>query len=62
MNLFTFCFYTTLGASIWVVILTLLGYYIGDNQDLIKEYLSYIIYLLLFILSIIVLIYYKKKA
>lgn len=62
MNLFTFCFYTTIGASIWVVILTLLGYYIGGNQDLIKEYLSYIIYSLLFILSIIVLIYYKKKA
>jgi len=62
MNLFTFCFYTTLGASIWVVILTLLGYYIGDNEELISEYLRYIIYALLFILSIIVLIYYKKKA
>ncbi len=61
MNIFTFCFYTTLGASIWVIILTCLGYYIGDNQDLIKEYLRYIIYSLIFILVIVGLIYYKKK-
>ena len=31
MNLFVFCLYTTLGATLWVVILTLLGYYSGDN-------------------------------
>ena len=61
MNIFTFCFYTTLGASIWVIILTCLGYYIGDNQDLIKEYLKYIIYSLIFILVFVGFIYYKKK-
>ena len=61
MNIVTFCFYTTLGASIWVIILTCLGYYIGDNQDLIKEYLKYIIYSLIFILVLVGFIYYKKK-
>lgn len=60
MNLIKFCIYTTLGAAIWSVILTLLGYYIGDNQELIKEYLKYIVYSILAILIIIAFVYYKK--
>jgi len=60
MNLLTFCIYTTLGSAIWVVILTLLGYYIGDNQVLIKEYLRYIIVIVLFLLLILGIWYYKK--
>lgn len=47
MNLTVFCFYTSLGAGIWVVILTLLGYFIGENEALIKEYLYQIILLLI---------------
>lgn len=38
MNLFIFCIYTSLGAGIWVIILTLLGYFLGGNEALIKEY------------------------
>ena len=60
MNLLTFSIYTTLGAAIWVVILTLLGYYIGDNEALVKEYLRYIIVVILVSLSIIGFWYYKK--
>lgn len=60
MNLFTFSFYTTLGASIWVVILTLLGYYLGDNEALVKEYLRYIIVSILICLGIIGFWYYSK--
>jgi membrane protein DedA with SNARE-associated domain len=60
MNLLTFSIYTTLGAAIWVVILTLLGYYLGDNEALIKEYLRYIIVGILILLAIIGFWYYKK--
>jgi len=60
MNLLSFSIYTTLGATIWVVILTLLGYYIGDNEALVKEYLSTIIYTLLALIAIGGFIYYKR--
>ncbi len=60
MNIVSFSVYTTLGASIWVVILTLLGYYIGDNEDLVKEYLSTIVYLLLGLIALGAFIYYKR--
>lgn len=60
MNLFLFCLYTTLGATIWVIILTLLGYYLGDNQELVKEYLRYLIIGLLVSLAILGFWYYKK--
>lgn len=61
MNLFTFSLYTTLGASIWVIILTALGYYMGDQQELISEYLKYIVYFLVLLMGIIMFIYYKKN-
>ena len=60
MNLFIFSLYTSLGAAIWVVILTLLGYYLGDNEALIKEYLRYIIVAILFGLLLLGFWYYKR--
>ncbi len=39
MPLAKFAFYTTLGAGIWVLVLTLLGYFIGKESALIKHYL-----------------------
>jgi membrane protein DedA with SNARE-associated domain len=40
MNIAKFSLYTGLGAGIWMVILTLLGYYLGSNEALIKENLK----------------------
>ena len=61
MNLLVFSIYTTLGAGIWVVVLTLLGYFIGDNEALVKEYLRYIIVGILLALVALGYWYYKKQ-
>jgi membrane protein DedA with SNARE-associated domain len=42
MNLVVFSTYTALGAGIWALILTMLGYFIGENQELIDTYLKQI--------------------
>ncbi len=61
MNIVKFSIYTVLGASIWVVILTLLGYFLGSNQDLISEYLKQITIVTLVTIVIISFIYLKYK-
>jgi len=38
MNHLKFSLYTLLGAGIWVTILTWIGYFIGQNQELIMKY------------------------
>lgn len=38
MNHLKFCLYTVLGAGIWCTILALIGYAIGENQQLIMQY------------------------
>jgi membrane protein DedA with SNARE-associated domain len=38
MNLLHFLFYTGLGAGIWMVVLTWIGYVAGQNQELIHQY------------------------
>ncbi len=43
MNFKTFCFYTTLGSAIWTTVLAILGFEIGENMDLIKEYIHLIV-------------------
>lgn len=60
MNLLVFSIYTSLGAAIWVVILVLVGYYIGDNEALVKEYIRYIIAVILLTLAVIGYVYYNK--
>ncbi|WP_072679927.1 DedA family protein [Arcobacter sp. LA11] len=61
MNLWKFSLYTSLGAGIWVLILALLGYFIGSNQDLIDEYLKTIIISILVALAVFILFYIRIK-
>ncbi|MCB1949778.1 MAG: DedA family protein [Burkholderiales bacterium] len=61
MHLPIFCFYTSLGAGIWVIILTLLGYFIGENEALIKDYLRDIIIALFITCTIGVVIYWQRQ-
>ena len=60
MNLARFSIYTSLGAGIWVAILIALGYFLGSNEALIKEYLRSITIVTLICVGIFSLWYYKK--
>jgi len=40
MNIAKFALYSGLGAGIWVLVLVVLGYILGSNEELISEYLQ----------------------
>lgn len=63
MNLPLFAFFTCLGAGIWVVILALVGYLIGQNQELVGQYLHQILIVVLIACLLLVGIYvwYQQK-
>ncbi len=57
MHPIQFTIYTGIGAGIWVTILTLLGYFLGENQNTIKKYLHEITITLLIIIIITTITY-----
>jgi membrane protein DedA with SNARE-associated domain len=65
MNLPVFLFWTGLGSGIWVVILALLGYYFGENTELLSNYyhsLKYFVFgVFLFVSLVFVLKFLKKR-
>jgi len=63
MNIVEFSLYTTLGAGLWALILVLLGYFIGENQELIDAYLKQITITVVALVVVLVSIYfwYKNK-
>lgn len=62
MDLMTFTLFTTLGAGIWALILVLLGYFIGENQELINTYLHQITIAVVGALVVIGFIYYRYQT
>lgn len=58
MNIPMFLFYTGLGAGLWVMILAFLGYFIGDNQALLKENLTSITLATLAFVAVVITVYY----
>ena len=65
MPLSPFIIYTGLGAGIWIIILAIIGYLVGNNQELIKQYSHQSLYYLLPIIIFISCIYvwhHKKNG
>ncbi|WP_297441775.1 DedA family protein [Sulfurimonas sp.] len=63
MNIMEFTFFTALGAGIWAFILVFLGYFLGENEALINEYLKEITIAIIIFLFVMVWLYfrYQKK-
>lgn len=62
MNLPLFSLYTGLGAGLWVTVLAFLGYFIGDNQTLLKENLSTLTFATLgFVILVLISYYFWQK-
>jgi membrane protein DedA with SNARE-associated domain len=40
MRMDLFLLYTTLGSGIWVTVLAFIGYWVGNNQELVRDYLD----------------------
>ncbi len=58
MDLKLFLLFTALGAGIWGAMLAYLGYLIGDNEELVKTYLSQITLITLFAVAFFLTVYF----
>jgi membrane protein DedA with SNARE-associated domain len=61
MNHVKFTTYTLLGAAIWCTILTLIGYYIGENQQLIMKYSHQALVVVLLFSAVLVALYVWRQ-
>ncbi|MDR2870449.1 MAG: DedA family protein [Deferribacteraceae bacterium] len=61
MNFAKFATYTAIGASVWVVILAMLGRVVGNNIELVKEHLHTILFVLLPAMIVLVTVYIIVK-
>ena len=61
MNLVQFSIFTAFGAGIWALVLTLLGYFIGENQELIDTYLKQITIAIVSLMLVLGFAYYKYQ-
>lgn len=66
MDMKLFFFYTTIGSLIWTTVLAMLGYEIGENRELIKQYIHSIILACVLFCVVLVTGYYfymkRKKS
>jgi membrane protein DedA with SNARE-associated domain len=60
MDLKHFFLYTALGAGIWSLVLILLGYFIGQEQQLLQKYLKEITYLVFVGIALLLMWYYRR--
>jgi len=62
MNIRLFYLYTILGSTIWTSILSTIGYFIGDNQDLVEKYLHELFEIVVISILIIGACYFLFKS
>jgi len=60
MNLIRFCFYTSLGAGIWVIVLACIGFIVGNNMELVNQYSRHATLALITCITIILFFYIRK--
>lgn len=62
MNVPRFCFFTGLGAGIWVTILAIIGYLVGNNKELVTDYIDKsLFYTVIFLVFLLYLYYWRHK-
>lgn len=61
MNLKLFLIYTSIGSAIWNSVLASIGYFIGENDEMIGQYLNHIIVAIIFICVVFLAIYIVIK-
>lgn len=61
MRIKSFIIFTALGSSIWLLILILAGYFIGENTNLIKQYMPKISLSVIAAVGIIIFVYWLIK-
>lgn len=57
LNHLKFSLYTILGAGLWVTVLTLIGYFIGANQELIRQYAYQALAVVLAFCTLLLIVY-----
>lgn len=61
MPLVPFILYSTLGTTLWVMLLTFLGFVLGDNYELVDEYLGPVSKIVLVALIVAFIVWVVKK-
>jgi membrane protein DedA with SNARE-associated domain len=62
MDMKTFCIYTTLGGSLWCLVLIMVGYMIGHNEELIVKYLKQINFVIIVSISFLIAFYIWRQT
>jgi membrane protein DedA with SNARE-associated domain len=65
MNLLKFCIYTALGAILWVTVLACIGYFVGNNMELVTRYSRQAVIVVLGCMTIVFIVYirsYRKRS
>ncbi|MCC8191248.1 MAG: DedA family protein [Planctomycetes bacterium] len=59
MNPLKFCLYTSIGAGLWVTVLTVVGWLVGRNQELLHYYMRHATFWVLAVAAVAVAAYVK---